>query len=146
MSIAGQLTAQITEAQKARDNWRRDALRLIRDAIQKEQKDAGEGVEVDELAVLRREHKRRMQSVEAFRENGRDELADGEQAEADLIATFLPQPLGDDELEALVDAAINATSATTKRDLGGVMKHVMAAAGDRADGKRVSAIAGRKLS
>lgn len=146
MAILDDLTIQITEAQKARDGVRRDALRLIRDALQKELKASTDG-QIDELAVLRRERKRRLQSVEIYRENGRDDLADQEQSEADLIDSFLPKQLTEDALTALVDAAIAETGATSKRDMGGVIKHVMAAAGDgQADGKTVSGLVARKLS
>lgn len=143
MPILDDLTAQITSAQKARDTVLRDRLRLIRDALQKELKDTGN---LDEIAVLKRERKRRLQSVEVYRENGRDDLADPEQAEADLIETFLPKQLGEEELAALVDAAIAETGATSKKDMGAVMKHVLAAAGDGADGKVVSGLVARKLS
>ncbi len=142
MAILDDLSAQITEAQKQRDATRRDALRLIRDALQKELKDTGS---VDEVAVLKRERKRRLQSAEVYAENGRAELAAAEQSEADLIETFLPKQLGEDELAALVDAAIAETGATTKKDMGAVMKHVLAAAGDGADGKVVSGLVARKL-
>lgn len=145
MAIIDELTAQITAAQKARDQERRDALRMIRDAIQKEAKDAAPGTEIDEVAVLKRERKRRLQSVEVYRDNGRDELADAEQSEADLIATFLPQQLGEAELEALVDHAITETGATSKREMGAVIKQVMTKAGDRADGKTISSLVARKL-
>lgn len=143
MPILDDLTTQITAAQKARDTVLRDQLRLIRDALQKELKDTGS---LDEIAVLKRERKRRLQSVEVYRENGRDDLADPEQAEADLIESFLPKQLGEDELAALVDAAIAETGATSKKDMGAVMKHVLAAAGDGADGKLVSGLVARKLS
>lgn len=147
MAILDDLTTQITEAQKARDGVRRDALRLIRDAIQKEIKAAGDDGAVDQLAVLRRERKRRLQSVEIYRENGRDDLADAEQSEADLIDSFLPKQLDEAALGVLVDAAITETGATSKRDMGAVIKHVMAAAGDgQADGKTVSGLVARKLS
>lgn len=142
MPILDDLTAQITAAQKARDTVLRDRLRLIRDALQKELKDTGS---LDEIAVLKRERKRRLQSVEVYRENGRDDLADPEQAEADLIETFLPKQLGEDEIAALVDAAIAETGATSKKDMGAVMKHVLAHAGDGADGKVVSGLVARKL-
>lgn len=142
MPILDDLTAQITAAQKARDTVLRDQLRLIRDALQKELKDTGS---LDEIAVLKRERKRRLQSVEVYRENGRDDLAGPEQAEADLIETFLPKQLGEDELAALVDAAIAETGASSKKDMGAVMKHVLAAAGDGADGKVVSGLVARKL-
>jgi uncharacterized protein YqeY len=145
VAILDDLTAQITDAQKQRDSVRRDALRLIRDAIQKEQKEAGDKP-VDELAILRRERKRRLQSQEIYAENGRQELADAEQYEADLIETFLPQQLVEAGLSALVDKAIAETGATSKKDMGCVIKHVMAAAGGSADGKTVSGLVARKLS
>lgn len=142
MAILDDLTAQITEAQKQRDASRRDALRLIRDALQKELKDTGS---LDEVAVLKRERKRRLQSVEVYRENGRDELADAEQSEADLIASFLPKELGEDELAPLIDQAIADTGASSKKDMGAVMKAVMAATGGAADGKLVSSLVARRL-
>ncbi|MFT4036207.1 MAG: GatB/YqeY domain-containing protein [Patulibacter sp.] len=143
MTILDELSVQITDAQKQRDAVRRDALRLIRDALQKELKDTGS---VDEVAVLKRERKRRLQSVDVYRENGRDELADAEQYEADLIATFLPKELGEAELAALVADAIASTGATSKKDMGAVMKAVMAAAGGAADGKLVSTLVARQLA
>ena len=103
MAILDDLTTQITEAQKQRDAVRRDALRLIRDALQKELKDTGS---LDEVAVLKRERKRRQQSADVYRENGRDDLAAAEQSEADLISSFLPKELSEEELTALVDQAI----------------------------------------
>jgi uncharacterized protein YqeY len=145
VALLDDLTAQITEAQKARDATRRDALRLIRDAIQKEHKEAGDQP-VDDIAILKRERKRRLQSAEIYAENGRQELADAEQSEADLIDTFLPKQLDANALEGLVNAAIAALGATSKRDMGAVMKHVMAAAGGNADGKVVSGLVARKLS
>lgn len=145
MAILDDLTAQINEAQKNRDAGRRDALRLIRDAIQKEIKDSKDG-QVDEIAILKRERKRRLQSAEIYGENGRQELSDAEQSEADLIDSFLPQQLDEAALAGLVDAAIAETGATTKRDMGGVIKHVMAAAGGQADGKVVSGLVAKKLS
>lgn len=143
MAVLDELTAQITAAQKARDTERRDALRLIRDALQKELKDTGA---VDEVAVLKRERKRRLQSAEIYRENGRDDLAGAEEAEAALIDAFLPQQLSEEQLLALVDAAIAETGASSKKDMGQVIKHVLAAAGDAADGKAVSGLVARQLS
>lgn len=143
MAIVDELTAQITQAQKERDAVRRDALRLIRDALQKELKDSGS---VDEVAVLKRERKRRLQSAEVYRENGRADLADAEQSEADLIASFLPKELGEAELIVLIDEAIASTGASSKKDMGAVMKAVMAASGGAADGKTVSALVGQRLS
>lgn len=142
MAILDDLTAQITEAQKERDAVRRDALRLIRDALQKELKDTGS---VDEEAVLKRERKRRLQSVAVYRENGRDELADAEQAEADLISSFLPKELSEEELAPIIDQVIADTGASSKKDMGAVMKAVMAATGGAADGKLVSSLVASRL-
>ena len=101
------------------------------------QKAAKDGSD-DELAVLRRERKRRLEAASQFREGGRPELADREQEEAVLIETYLPAELDDAALDELVAAAIAQTGASSPRDMGQVMKAVMAQAGGRADGRRVS--------
>jgi uncharacterized protein YqeY len=93
----------------------------------------------DELAVLRRERKRRLEAADQFRAAGRPELADKEQSEAELIQGYLPAELDDAELDALVAEAIEQTGATSPKDMGQVMKTVMAKVQGRADGKRVSA-------
>jgi uncharacterized protein YqeY len=111
------------------------ALRLVLSELQKAAKE-GEG---DELAVLRRERKRRREAETAYREAGRDELAAGEAFEAEAIESYLPAELSDEELDALVTAGVEATGASSPRDMGRVMSHVMAAADGRADGRRVSA-------
>src|SRR5581483_3701846 len=93
----------------------------------------------DELAVLRRERKRRLEAAEQFRGGGRPELAEQEESEAKLIETYLPAELDDSELDAIVAAAIAETGASTPQDMGHVMKAVMAKAAGRADGRRASA-------
>jgi uncharacterized protein len=110
------------------------ALRLVLSELQKAEKD-GDG---DELAVLRRERKRRREAAEAYRDGGRADLADQEDNEAELIEQYLPAELSDEELDALVGTAVTETGAESPRDMGKAIKHVMAAAGGRADGKRVS--------
>jgi uncharacterized protein YqeY len=120
---------------KAGERDRVSALRLVLSELQKAAKE-GEG---DELAVLRRERKRRREAETAYREAGRDELAAGEAFEAQAIEAYLPAELSDEELDALVTAGVEATGASSPRDMGRVMSHVMAAAGGRADGRRVSA-------
>ena len=119
---------------KAGERERVAALRLVLSELQKAEKDGG----ADELAVLRRERKRRREAEAAYREAGRDELAAQEAQEAGIIETYLPQDLSDAELEALVKAGVESTGASSPRDMGRVIKHVMEAAGGRADGKRVS--------
>lgn len=142
MTVADQLRNDLTAAMKAGEKERVGALRLILSELQKAAKD-GDG---DELAVLRRERKRRLDAAEQFRGGGRDELADKEEGEAKLIAGYLPTELSDDDLAELVEAAIAETGASSPRDMGQVMKAVMARAGGRADGKRVSARVRETLS
>ena len=134
MQVAEQIRSDVTAAMKAGDRERVTALRLVLSELQK---DAKEGAG-DEQAVLRRERKRRRESEQAYREAGRDDLASGEAYEAETIEAYLPAELSDEELDSLVSAAVADTGASSPRDMGRVMKQVMAAAGGRADGKRVS--------
>jgi uncharacterized protein len=134
VQIADRIKADVTTAMKAGERSRVAALRLVLSELQKAAKD-GDG---DELAVLRRERKRRRESEVAFREAGRTELADGEAFEAETIEAYLPAELSDEELSGLVSEAVAETGASSPRDMGKVIKHVMGAAGGRADGKRVS--------
>jgi uncharacterized protein YqeY len=135
VSITEQVRGDMTTAMKAGEKDRVGALRLVLSELQKAQKD-GFG---DETAVLRRERKRRLEAAEQFRDGGRPELADQEEAEARIIEGYLPAELGDAELDAIVQAAIAETGASGPKDMGQVMKAVMARAGGRADGKRASA-------
>lgn len=124
----------MTTALKAGDRDRVGALRLVLSELQKAAKEGG----ADEQAVLRRERKRRRESEAAYREAGRTELADAEAFEAGLIEAYLPAELDEAALDALVARAIEETGAQSPRDMGRVIKQVMAAAGGRADGRRVS--------
>jgi uncharacterized protein YqeY len=142
MSLADSVKQDLTSAMKAGEKARVGALRLVLSELQKAAKDGND----DELAVLRRERKRRLESAEAFRNAGRVELAEGEESEAAVIQAYLPAELGEDELRAIVQQAIEETGATTPKDLGGVMKVAMDRTGGRADGKRVSAAAREALS
>ena len=134
MQIADQIRADVNSAMKAGDRERATALRLVLSELQKDAKE-GQG---DELAVLRRERKRRRESESAYRDAGRSDLADSEAYEAAAIEAYLPAELSDSELDALVASAIAETGAAGPRDMGRAIKHVMTAAGGRADGKRVS--------
>jgi len=125
----------MTGAMKAGEKERVGALRLVLSELQKAAKDGSD----DELAVLRRERKRRLEAAGQFRDHDRPELAAQEESEAELIAAYLPAELSDSELDALVTRAIADTGASSARDMGQVMKAVMAASGGRADGKRTSA-------
>ena len=134
MQVAERIRADVTAAMKAGDKDRVTALRLVLSELQK---DAKEGAG-DEQAVLRRERKRRRESETAYREAGREDLATAEAFEAETIEAYMPAELSDGELDALVTAAVAETGASSPKDMGRVMKQVMAAAGGRADGKRVS--------
>ena len=134
VDIAERIKADVTSALKAGEKERVSALRLVLSELQKAAKDGGS----DELGVLRRERKRRRESEQAYREAGRDDLAEAEAREAAVIETYLPAEISDAELDALVRDAITATGAEGMRDMGKAIRHVMERAGGRADGKRVS--------
>jgi uncharacterized protein YqeY len=134
VQIAEQIRADVTTAMKAGEKDRVAALRMVLSELQRAAKDGND----DELGVLRRERKRRRESEVAFRDAGRAELAEAEASEATLIETYLPAELSDDELDALVARAIAETGAEGPRDMGKAIKHVLDAAGGRADGRRVS--------
>lgn len=124
----------MTSAMKAGEKDRVGALRLVLSELQKAAKE-GDG---DELAVLRRERKRRLEAASQFRHGGRPELADSEESEAELISRYLPAELDDSELDAIIAAAIADSGAAAPADMGRVMKEVMARAEGRVDGKRAS--------
>ncbi len=136
MTVVEQLKSDLTAAMKAGEKERVGALRMVLSELQKDAKEGGG----DELAVLRRERKRRLEAAQAYREAGRTELADSEQAEAQLIAGYLPAELSDGELEEIVRVAVRESGAESVRDMGRAMGVAMAAVGGRADGKRVSAL------
>jgi uncharacterized protein YqeY len=135
VTVAEQLKTDLTAAMKAGEKDRVGALRLILSELQK---DAKEGAG-DEQAVLRRERKRRLDAASQFRDADRAELATQEESEAELIAAYLPTELSDDEIAAIVAAAVADTGASSPKDMGQVMKAAMAKIAGRADGKRVSA-------
>jgi uncharacterized protein YqeY len=134
LQIAERIKSDVSSAMKAGERDRVAALRLVLSELQKAEKEG----DADELAVLRRERKRRLEAAEVYREAAREDLAEGEEYERQLIEAYLPAELSDAELDGLVDRALAETGAESQRDLGKVIKHVMAAAGGRADGKRVS--------
>lgn len=120
---------------KAGQRDRVGALRLVLSELQKAAKDGG----TDEFAVLRRERKRRLEAAAQFRDGGRPELAEQEESEATLIEVYLPAELDDAELDSVIAEAIAQSGASSPKDMGQVMKAVMAKTGGRADGKRTSA-------
>jgi uncharacterized protein len=134
LDLAEQIKGDVATAMKAGDRDRVGALRLVLSELQKAAKDG----EADEQAVLRRERKRRRESETAYREAGRADLAEAEACEAGVIEAYLPAELDDAELDALIARAIAETGAAGPRDMGKAIKHVMASAAGRADGRKVS--------
>jgi uncharacterized protein YqeY len=136
VTVLAQLKSDLTTAMKAGERERVGALRMVLSELQKDAKEGGG----DELAVLRRERKRRLEAAQAYREGGREELAGTEEAEAQLIAGYLPAELSDAELQEIVQRAVRESGAESVRDMGRAMGVAMAAVDGRADGKRVSAL------
>jgi uncharacterized protein len=136
VSIEEQLKGDLATAMKAGEKERVGALRMVLSELQKDAKLGGG----DELAVLRRERKRRLEAAEAYREAGREELAASERDEAELITGYLPAELGDTELREIVERAVKDSGAESVRDMGRAMGVAMAAVDGRADGKRVSGL------
>ena len=141
MSVLEQVQGDVRTAMKARDRERAAALRMVVDVLQKDAK-LGKG---DEVAVLQKEHKKRVEAAEAYEGAGSAEQAAAERFEASLIEGYLPQQLSDAELSELVDAAVAETGAGEPRQMGEVMSVLMPKLGGRADGKRVSAAVREKL-
>ena len=142
MAIVEQIRTDLKEAMRAGERERVGALRLVLSELQKALKEGND----DELAVLRRERKRRLDAASAYEDAGRADLAHKEHAEAELIAGYLPAELSDEELQAIVAQAVQDTGSSSARDMGRVMKQAMAAVGGRADGARVSALVRTTLS
>ncbi|HEX3240250.1 MAG TPA: GatB/YqeY domain-containing protein [Solirubrobacterales bacterium] len=142
MSVLEQVQDDVRTAMKARDRERASALRLVVDVLQQDVK-FGKG---DEVAVLQRERKKRVEAAEAYEGAGRTEQAAAERFEAELIEGYLPQQLSDEELVALVEEAVAETGASEQKQMGQVMAALMPKLGGRADGKRVSAAVRQKLS
>jgi uncharacterized protein YqeY len=142
MTLAETVKTDLVVAMKAGERERVGALRLVLSELQKAAKEGGE----DEVAVLRRERKRRLDAARAFRDGDRPELAAGEEAEAELISGYLPAELDDAELEAIVARAVAEAGAESARDMGRVMPLAMGEVAGRADGRRVSEQVKRALS
>jgi len=141
MSVLEQVQSDVRTAMKARERERAGALRMVVDVLQQDAK-LGKG---DEVAVLQRERKKRVEAAEAYEAAGRTEQAAAERFEAELIEAYLPQQLSDEELAGLVDAAVAETGASEQRQMGEVMSALMPKLGGRADGKRVSSAVRERL-
>jgi uncharacterized protein len=147
MSLIARLENELKQAMVARDEGRRDALRLILSSLRSAEKELQRPLHDDEeLQVLQRERKRRIEAAEAFRGGGREEQARREEDELGVLEEFMPEPLSEDELEEIIDDAIAEVGATSMRDLGRVMADVMPQVSGRADGSMVSQLVREKLA
>jgi uncharacterized protein YqeY len=147
MSLITELEQEVKDAMLARDGDRRDALRLILSSLKSAEKELQRPLSTDEeLQVLQRERKKRVEAAEAYRNAGREEQADNEEFELDILEEFMPEPLSEDEIEEIVDDAIAENGATSLADLGRVMADVMPQIAGRADGSTVSQIVREKLA
>jgi uncharacterized protein YqeY len=147
MTLIARIETELKDAMKERDGERRDALRLILSALRSAEKEIQRPLHEDEeLQVLQRERKKRLDAIEAYEAAGRDEQAEKEEDELEILEEFMPEPLSDDELEAIVDDAIAENGATSLRDLGRVMADVMPQIAGRADGSAVSQLVREKLA
>ena len=147
MTLIEEFEAEVQDAIRARDTERANTLRLTLAALRASEKELQRELsEQEELQVLQRERKRRIEAAEAFRAAGRDDQADQEERELDVIEEFMPDPVDEAELERIVDDAIAETGATSLRDLGRVMADVMPQVAGRADGSEVSRLVREKLA
>jgi uncharacterized protein YqeY len=145
--VIERVKSDLTAAMRAGDRGRVDALRLVLSALQRAEKavPAGEFAEADAEAVLRRERKQRLEAAESYQAAGREDRAAAELADVPVIEAYLPAALSEDELVALVDAALAETGADSMRDMGRVMGLVTARGEGRVDGAAAAALVRARL-
>jgi uncharacterized protein YqeY len=147
VTLIEELEQDVKDAMRSGDAARRDALRLIIASLKSAEKDLLRPLsEEEELQVLQRERKKRIEAAEAFRSGGREEQAAKEEAELAVLEEFMPEPVTEEELERILDDAIAENGATSMRDMGRVMKDVMPQIAGRADGAAVSQMLREKLA
>jgi uncharacterized protein YqeY len=147
VSLIARIEEELKAARLARDEDRRDALSLVLNALQAAKKDLQRELSDDEeLQVLQRERKRRVEAAEAFRNAGREEQADDEDYELEVLEEFMPEPMSEEEIEEIIDDVISQVEATSIRDMGRVMAGVMHQVSGRADGSVVSQLVKEKLA
>jgi hypothetical protein len=147
VSLIERIEGELQNAMRARDRERTETLRLTLSSLRAAEKEVQRPLKEDEeLHVLQRERKRRLEAAEAFRDGGREEQAAKEERELAVIQEFMPEPIGEEELEQIIDDAIAETGATSLRDLGRVMADVMPQVAGRADGSAVSQLVREKLA
>ena len=147
MSLISQIEEELKDARLARDGDRRDALSLVLNALRAAAKELNRTLSEDEeLQVLQRERKRRLEAADAFRAGGREEQAEDEEYELEVLEEFMPEPLTEEQIEEIIDNVISEVGATSIRDMGRVMAGVMHQVSGRADGSAVSQLVKEKLA
>ncbi len=147
MSLIAEIKEQLEDAMREGDAARRDALRLILSSLQGAEKELQRPLHEDEeLQVLQRERKRRDEAADAFRAAGREEQAEDEEYELEILEEFMPEPMSEEEIEEIIDDVISEVGATSIRDMGRVMAGVMHQVSGRADGSTVSQLVKEKLA
>jgi uncharacterized protein YqeY len=153
VSLLVQIQDDVKDAMKSGERERVHALRLIVNELQKAAKEnplrgdsSGDTPRADEVEVLQRERKRRLEAAEAYRDGGASDRAEAEEREAEIIGSYMPEQVSDEELNAIVGDAVAESGATSPKEMGQVMALVMPQVKGRADGKRVSAVVKEKLT
>ena len=147
MTLTTRIEDELKQARLARDGDRRDALSLILSSLRSAEKELQRPLsDEEELQVLQRERKRRAEAADAYEAAGREEQAEAEEYELEVLEEFMPDPLSEDELEEIIDDVIAEVGATSLRDLGRVMADVMPQVSGRADGSEVSQLVREKLA
>src|SRR5262245_6297242 len=147
MTLIARIEDELKAARLARDEDRRDALSLLLSSLQSAQKELQRPLSEDEeLQVLQRERKRRAEAAEAFRSAGREEQADDEEYELEVLEEFMPEQMSEDEIEEIIDDVISEVGETSIRDIGSVMAGVVHQVSGRADGSVVSQLVKEKLA
>jgi len=147
MSLIARIEEELAAARRDRDAERRDALSLILSQLRSAEKELQRPLhDEEELQVLQRERKKRVEAAEAFRTGGREEQAESEERELEVLEEFMPEPMSEEEIETIIDDAIAECGATSIRDLGRVMADVMPQTAGRADGAAVSQLVREKLA
>ena len=145
-NLTEKIRTDLTAAMKAQEKERLSVIRMLQSAVKNEQIHLGHELSDEEaMSVIRKAVKQRQDSIEQYSNAGRTELADKERSEMEILKTYLPAELSDEELEAGLREIVAATGAQSKKDLGKVMKEATARYKGRADGKRIQEIVGRLL-
>jgi uncharacterized protein YqeY len=146
MTLAEKVRADMTEAMKAQEKERLSTLRMLQSALKNEQINVGHPLTDEEtMSVIRKAVKQRQDSIEQYTNAGRAELAAKESSEMDLLKTYLPADLSEDELESGIRDIISSTGALSKKDMGKVMKEATARFKGRVDGKKIQEMVQRLL-